>query len=104
DFATLSFKIRVETTNKETSTKLSFLDKNDELIKKPEGVFAKDITKKKGKIKELFCGLDFYLLNHSNKYVFYYDEMNTQKTKDNKIYFINCSLKKSHQIFNIHPV
>ncbi|CAG8616136.1 10975_t:CDS:2, partial [Dentiscutata heterogama] len=73
DFAVLSFKIKVETTDKETSAKLSFLDRNDEPIKKPKDVFVKDITKKKGKIKEPFSGLDFYLLNHPNKYVFYYD-------------------------------
>src|SRR6185295_9304059 len=90
DFLGLFFKIKVKTTDEVASAKLSFVDRNSENIDIPEGITCKDFTEKKRKSKPPLSGCNFFLLNHPNKYAFFYNTENSKPTKENKIYIIDC--------------
>ena len=96
DFLGLFFKIKVETTDEIASAKLSFVNRNDENIDIPDRIICKDFIEKKRKTKPPLSGCNFFLLNHPNKYVFFYNPENSKLTKENKIYIINCKIKKSY--------
>ncbi|CAG8836033.1 25709_t:CDS:2, partial [Racocetra persica] len=59
-----------ETTDEEICAKLSFLDRNNNPIPIPEGIFCKDITDPKhSKPKNPMTGCEFFLITHPNKYM-----------------------------------
>ncbi|CAG8844969.1 41407_t:CDS:1, partial [Gigaspora margarita] len=94
EFLGLDFRVKVETTDEETCSRMIFYDKKEEKkIPIPDGIICKSISSDKRKKKKNPVG-DFFIITYPHKYIVYYNLEKKKTNKLTKIYMINCEIKK----------